>query len=33
MLDISGAVWGAGLLLFVIGYAPMLWRPRVGEQR
>jgi uncharacterized protein involved in response to NO len=32
MLDISGAFWGAALLLFVIVYAPVLWSPRVGER-
>jgi len=32
MLDIAGALWGTALLLFVIVYRPILWRPRVGEQ-
>ena len=31
MLDIAGAFWGAALLLFLIGYRPILWRPRLGE--
>jgi uncharacterized protein involved in response to NO len=33
MLDIAGAFWGAALVLFLIVYAPILWRPRLGEQR
>src|SRR5689334_7389541 len=33
MLDIAGAFWGGSLLLFVIVYRPILWRPRVGEER
>jgi uncharacterized protein involved in response to NO len=33
MLDISGALWAAGLVLFLAVYGPMLWRPRTGEQR
>ena len=32
MLDIAGAFWGAALLLFLIVYTPILWRPRIGEQ-
>jgi uncharacterized protein involved in response to NO len=31
ILDIAGAFWGTALLLFVIAYAPILWRPRIGE--
>ena len=31
MLDIAGVVWGAALLIFAIVYAPILWKPRVGE--
>jgi uncharacterized protein involved in response to NO len=29
MLDTAGAVWGAALVLFLIVYTPVLWRPRV----
>ena len=32
MLDISGILWAAGLVLFLTVYGPMLWRPRAGEQ-
>ena len=32
-LDVAGSAWGAALLLFLIAYGPMLWRPRLGEQR
>ena len=32
MLDISGAFWGGALLLFVIVYSPILWRPGVAKQ-
>lgn len=32
MLDIAGALWGAALLLFLVVYSPILWRPRIGEQ-
>jgi uncharacterized protein involved in response to NO len=32
MLDVAGALWGAALLLFVIVYAPILWRPRLGDE-
>ena len=31
MLDIAGVVWGAALLIFATVYAPILWKPRVGE--
>jgi len=33
MLNLAGALWGAALLLFVVVYRPILWGPRVGEQR
>jgi uncharacterized protein involved in response to NO len=33
MLDIAGAFWGLALLLFVFAYFPVLWGPRVGDQR
>ena len=31
MIDLAGTLWGAALLLFVIAYRPVLWRPRLGE--
>jgi len=33
MLNIAGAFWGAALLSFLVVYVPILWLPRVGEQR
>ena len=33
MLNIAGAFWGAALLLFLVVYLPILWLPRLGEQR
>lgn len=30
-IEAAGLVWGGALLLFVIAYAPVLWRPRIGE--
>ena len=32
-IEIAGLAWGAAFLLFLIAYAPVLWRPRLGEQR
>jgi uncharacterized protein involved in response to NO len=32
MFDAAGIFWGAALLLFLIVYGPILWRPRVGEE-
>ena len=32
MIDAAGLLWGASLLLFLIAYAPVLWRPRLGER-
>ena len=32
MLDVAGAFWAAAVLLFLIVYWPILWRPRVGEE-
>jgi uncharacterized protein involved in response to NO len=32
-IEFAGIAWGAAFLLFLIAYAPVLWRPRVGEQR
>jgi uncharacterized protein involved in response to NO len=31
-IEIAGLAWGAAFLLFLIAYAPVLWRPRIGEQ-
>jgi len=31
-IDIAGLAWGGAFLLFLIAYAPVLWRPRLGEQ-
>lgn len=33
MLELAGLFWGAGPLLFVIVYRPILWGPRIGEKR
>jgi uncharacterized protein involved in response to NO len=30
-MEVAGLAWGGALLLFLIAYAPVLWRPRVGE--
>lgn len=32
-IEIAGAFWGAAFLLFVVAYAPVLWKPRLGEKR
>ena len=32
-IEIAGLAWGAAFLLFLIAYAPVLWHPRLGEQR
>lgn len=32
-IDIAGLAWGGAFLLFLIAYAPVLWRPRLGEVR
>jgi uncharacterized protein involved in response to NO len=32
-IDIAGVAWGGAFLLFLIAYAPVLWRPRLGEAR
>lgn len=32
-IEIAGIVWGGAFLLFLIAYAPVLWRPRLGEAR
>jgi uncharacterized protein involved in response to NO len=31
-IELAGLVWGSALLLFLIAYAPVLWRPRLGEK-
>jgi uncharacterized protein involved in response to NO len=31
-IEIAGVAWGAAFLLFLIAYAPVLWRPRLCEQ-
>jgi uncharacterized protein involved in response to NO len=30
-MDVAGSAWGAALLLFLVAYAPVLWKPRLGE--
>jgi uncharacterized protein involved in response to NO len=30
-IDVAGSFWAAALILFLIAYGPMLWRPRLGE--
>ena len=30
-MEIAGLAWGGALLLFLIAYAPVLWRPRLGD--
>lgn len=30
-IDVAGTLWGAALILFLIAYGPILWRPRLGE--
>jgi uncharacterized protein involved in response to NO len=32
-IDIAGLAWGSAFLLFLVAYAPVLWRPRLGEAR
>jgi uncharacterized protein involved in response to NO len=32
-IDIAGFAWGGAFLLFLVAYAPVLWRPRLGEKR
>lgn len=32
-IEVAGAAWGGAFLLFLIAYAPVLWRPRIGESR
>ncbi len=33
MLDIAGTFWALAFFLFLIVYRPVLWSPRIGEQR
>jgi uncharacterized protein involved in response to NO len=30
-IEIAGLAWGGALLLFLVAYAPVLWRPRLGK--
>ena len=32
-IDIAAIAWGGAFLLFLLGYAPVLWKPRLGEAR
>jgi uncharacterized protein involved in response to NO len=32
-IDAAGIAWGGAFLMFLIAYAPVLWRPRLGEAR
>jgi uncharacterized protein involved in response to NO len=32
-IEVAGIAWGGAFLLFLIAYAPVLWRPRLGEKR
>ena len=32
MLQIAGGFWAAAMVLFVVVYGPILWRPRLGER-
>jgi uncharacterized protein involved in response to NO len=32
-IEIAGLAWGTAFLLFLVTYAPVLWRPRLGESR
>jgi len=32
-IEIAGLAWGGAFLFFLIAYAPVLWRPRLGEER
>jgi len=31
-IEIAGLAWGGAFLLFLVAYAPVLWRPRLGER-
>jgi uncharacterized protein involved in response to NO len=30
-MDVAGTLWAGALILFLIAYAPILWRPRLGD--
>ena len=30
-MEVAALAWGGALLLFLVAYAPVLWRPRLGE--
>jgi uncharacterized protein involved in response to NO len=30
-MDLAGTLWAGALILFLIAYGPILWRPRLGE--
>lgn len=30
-MDVAGTLWAGALILFLIAYGPILWRPRLGE--
>jgi uncharacterized protein involved in response to NO len=32
-IEVAGLAWGGAFLLFLIAYAPVLWKPRLGEKR
>lgn len=32
-IEVAGLGWGAAFVLFLISYAPVLWRPRLGDDR
>lgn len=32
-IEVAGITWGGAFLLFLAAYAPVLWRPRIGEAR
>lgn len=31
-IEVAGLAWGGALLLFLMAYTPVLWRPRLGEK-
>ena len=31
-MELAAVAWGGALLLFLVAYAPVLWRPRIGER-
>jgi uncharacterized protein involved in response to NO len=30
-MDVAGSLWAAALVVFLLAYGPILWRPRLGE--